>query len=159
MQTRFIALAALVTACAGTPKPVAGPTPHDHAVEALVGSWAGHARGTPFGDFPMAIAFDRDGAGVHGRLDNGQGMYLDFRFQREAGRWLLVEEGAIPGAGTQHSTLAPVAAAGAPRWADRADPSRLAVAFAVDADTLTMTTTLHGAPHAVFELRRVQSKL
>ena len=157
MQTSRLALV-LIAACAG-PRSPAPPSPHDRAVAGLVGSWAGHARGTPFGDFPMAIAFDRDGTGIHGRLDNGHGMYLDFRFQREGGRWLLVEEGAIPGAGAQHSTLAPVAAAGAPRWADRDDPSRLAVAFAVDADTLTMTTTLHGAPHAVFELRRVQSKL
>jgi hypothetical protein len=136
----------------------AAPSAHDRAIAELVGVWAGSAMRTPFGDFPFAIAFDREASGdVHGRLDDGRGMYLDFRFRRDGGRWMLVEEGAIPGAGTQGKTLAPAAGDAAARWTD-GEPAYLAVELVVDAEVLVMTTTLGGEPHAVLRMQRVRGE-
>src|SRR5262245_41177153 len=107
-----------VAACHQTPAVVAPPPatvpppppaadPHAATVDALVGVWAGKAIGTPYGDFPFALAFDRraDGA-VHGHIESRPGMYLDFTFRRAGGAWVLDEEGAIPNVGTQRHTLA-----------------------------------------------------
>ena len=101
-----ILFAILATACTSGPHhPVAAAPPprvvprdaHAVAVDDLVGVWRGTALGTPFGDFPFAITFDREPTGdVHGRLAGRPGMYLDFRFHRDRSRWVLIEEGAIP---------------------------------------------------------------
>src|SRR5262249_37019867 len=98
LTTLFATLS--IVACAGAPREAgrggpgpAAPAPaalHTAAVAELVGVWQGRALGTPFGDFPFAIAFDREAGGdVHGRLDGGPGMYLDFRFRRQLDRWML----------------------------------------------------------------------
>jgi hypothetical protein len=171
MHVNAILVSLLVAACSGgahhpitatpatTPSPTSAPAgdPHATAVDNLVGVWQGRAIGTPFGDFPFAIAFDREPTGdVHGRLEVGPDMYLDFRFHRDAGRWLLLESGALPDVGTQSGTLAPVA--GTPtRWTD-GDPAHLAVTLAVDAERLVWTTTIEGKPHAVFQLARARGE-
>src|SRR5262245_3271201 len=126
---------------AAAPAPAAAADAHATTVANLIGVWQGKALGTPFGDFPFAIAFDREPSGaVHGRLDGGPGMYLDFRFHRDGARWLLTEAGALPDVGTQTHTLSP--GAGNPtRWTT-ADPSVLVVELAIDGDALAMTTTL-----------------
>jgi hypothetical protein len=150
-------LLTLLPGCADTPaRPApAAADPHGRAVDGLVGVWAGNAVGTPMGDFPFAVAFDREADGdVRGRLDDGRGMYLDFRFHRDGARWLLMEEGQIPSIGKQARTLAPVEGGGAPRWLD--GEARVAVELAVDDATLVMTTTLGGERHAQFRLQRVR---
>jgi hypothetical protein len=163
-----ILFAILATACSSGPHhPVAAAPPprvvprdvHAVAVDDLVGVWRGTALGTPFGDFPFAITFDREPTGdVHGRLAGRPGMYLDFRFHRDRSRWVLIEEGAIPELGKQSGTLAPVPGATAPaRWTD-GDPAHLAVALAVTADALEWTTTIDGKPHAVFKMARARGE-
>lgn len=147
-----------LVACGSTPSapPASKPAPaapvaklHDATVDAVVGVWLGKAEDTPFGDFPMALAFQPDPDGsIHARLDDGKGMYIDFRFTRRDGAWYLHEEGAIPGAGKQSHTLAPVA--NAARWAN----DEVDIAFAVTPSTLVMTTSLGGKPHATFRLER-----
>jgi hypothetical protein len=133
--------------------PASPPAPHASAVDALVGVWLGTGD-TPMGDIPIALAFDRAGDGaVQARLDGPGGMYLAFRFHRDGGRWLLAEEGYIPGAGVQRHVLVP-AAPGA-RWVDQDDATVLAVTLDVDDRTLVFATELRGAPHAVFRLARV----
>jgi hypothetical protein len=160
--------AILATACSGgahppvaaaLPPPVVTRDVHAAAVDDLVGVWRGTAVGTPFGDFPFAITFDREPTGdVHGRLQARPGMYLDFRFHRDQSRWVLIEEGAIPDVGTQSGTLAPVPGTAAPaRWTD-GDPGHLAVALAVTADALEWTTTIDGKPHAVFKMARARGE-
>jgi len=164
-----ILFAMLATSCSGGAQhPVAAtpaasrpapppPDAHDTAVADLVGVWQGKALGTPFGDFPFAITFDREPTGdVHGRLQGKPGMYLDFRFHREPTRWVLIEEGAIPEIGKQNETLAPVP--GTPvLWTD-GNPAHLAVALAVTADALEWTTTIDGKPHAVFKMARARGE-
>jgi len=144
---KYLLVALLVACHPQAPQP---PDPHAQIVDGLVGTWAGEAKGTPFGDFNFKLAFARqpDGA-VHARLDGGGGMYLDFTFRRAAAGWMLVEEGAIPKLGTQSHTLAPVAGT---RWAD----GTLDVDLRVSPTTLAWTTLVRGKPHAVFELHRVQ---
>lgn len=144
MKSTLVLLAACHSA---TPTP---PDPHAQIVDHLVGTWAGQAKGTPFGDFTFRLAFARrsDGA-VHARLDGGGGMYLDFTFRHATAGWMLVEEGAIPSVGTQTHTLAP---AGDTHWTD----ATLDVDLRVTADTLAWTTLVRGKPHAVFALHRVQ---
>src|SRR5215510_9514635 len=94
-------IAAVLTACAGSPPPppaapVAIADPHADAVAGLVGAWQGKVLGTPLGDFPFAIAFAREASGdIHGRAENGPGMYLDFRFHQLGPTWTLTEEGAL----------------------------------------------------------------
>jgi hypothetical protein len=118
--------------------------PHLTIVDNLVGVWTGNAIGTPFGDFPFALAFDRKPPGVvHARLDGTPGMYLDFTFGDNA----LVEEGAIPNVGTQTHTLVAV---NGTHWAD----ASVDVDVALTGDTLVMTTLVHGKPHAVFRMQR-----
>jgi hypothetical protein len=154
MQRTTVFCVVFAAACAGSPRTrAAAPDPHAQAVSQLVGRWEGKALGTPFGDFPFAIAFDREpGGDVHGRLDGGGGMYLDFRFHREAGAWRLIQSGQIPGVGARTSTLLPV---GDTQWVVHA-PKNLAVDLDVDATTLVMTTTLDGKKHAVFQLARAK---
>src|SRR5262245_44368215 len=139
-----ILFAILATACSGgahhpvatAPPPPPPPPPvvtrdvHAAAVDDLVGVWRGNAHGTPFGDFPFAITFDREPTGdVHGRLQARPGLYLDFRFHRDQSRWVLIEEGAIPHVGPQSDTLAPVPGAAArARWT-HGPPSHRAVAL------------------------------
>jgi len=135
----FVAIAACHNAPATPP-----PDPHAVIVDNLVGVWTGNAIGTPFGDFPFALAFDRKPTGVvHARLDGTPGMYLDFTFDRGK----LVEEGAIPNVGTQTHTL--VATTGT-HWAD----ASVDVDVAVTGDALVMTTLIRGKPHAVFRMQR-----
>src|SRR5215212_3795067 len=163
--------AAAVNATPPAAAPASLANPHGRAVADLVGVWAGDAIGTPRGDFPFAIAFDREAGGdVHGRIDDGRGMYLDFRFHRDGARWLLVEEGEIPGAGRQARTLVPAAGGNAPRWiAERspgsgaqprgiAEPAHVTVELAIDAGALVMTTTVGGERHAVFRLQRARGE-
>ena len=147
---RFLLMTILI-ACHAPSQSSAPPPPADaHAttVASLVGTWQGMAEGTPYGSFPLRLAFDRrpDGS-VHTHLNGGPGMYLDFVFHQQAGRWLLTEEGAVPGVGTQRHTLAPVAAG---EWVD----GELRVALAMRDDTLVWTTVNQGKPHAVFRLRK-----
>src|SRR5689334_11372724 len=147
-----VVTAAVVTACAGTPAKTPAPTtpagpvavadPHATAVDGLVGAWQGQVLGTPLGDFPFAIAFEREASGdVHGRADNGGGMYLDFRFHKLGPTWTLTEEGALPDVGTQTHTLVP-----APngddgvRWVDRDDPTYVEIGVALVNDDLVLTT-------------------
>lgn len=123
--------------------------PHAAAVAELVGVWAGMANGTPFGDIPFALAFDREPDGsIHARTDDGKGTYLDFRFVERGGAWLLVEEGAIPKVGTQTHTLSPMP--NETRWTDR----DVDLVLAFHGDALVMTTAIHGQPHATFDLQR-----
>lgn len=164
-----IAFAILATACSdGAHHPVAAaPSPprvatrdvHATAVDDLVGVWRGTALGTPFGDFPFSIAFDREPTGdIHGRLEARPDMYLDFRFHRDQARWVLIEAGALPDLGKQTETLAPVSGTAATaRWSD-GDPAHLAVAIAVTADALEWTTTIDGKPHAVFKMARARGE-
>jgi hypothetical protein len=129
-----------------SPPPVADP--HAAAVDALVGVWFGKAVATPYGDMPFALAFDRqpDGA-VHAHTDDGKGLYLDFTFHHVDAGWVLDENGAAPGVGTQAHTLA---ATGATHWSDR----DVDVDVAVAGDALVMTTSVRGKPHGRFELTR-----
>jgi hypothetical protein len=132
-----------------TPAPKPAAAARTSVIDRLVGVWAGTAEGTPFGDIPFALAFDRDADGsIHARTDDGKGTYLDFRFIERDGKWLLVEEGAIPRLGTQTHTLAP--AEHEQRWSDK----DIDVVLAIANDRLVMTTTLRGAPHATFRLQR-----
>src|ERR1043165_3522854 len=94
-----ILFAVLATACssevqhpaAAPPPRVVTPDVHAAAVGDLVGVWRGTAHGTPFGDFPFAITFDREPTGdVHGHFQARPGMYLDFRFHRDQSRWVLI---------------------------------------------------------------------
>jgi hypothetical protein len=146
-MTRASLVFVVFAACHNTPAtPPATPAPDPHAaiVDSLVGVWTGNAIGTPFGDFPFALAFDRTPSGaVHGRLDGTPGMYLDFTFDRAK----LVEEGAIPSLGKQTHTLAATTGS---HWAD----STLDVDVAVTAESLVMTTLVRGKPHAVFRMQR-----
>jgi hypothetical protein len=142
---------ALLVACHSAPQLSSQALPQDpHAttIANLVGTWQGVAEGTPYGNFPLRLAFDRrrDGS-VHTHLNGGPGMYLDFVFHLQGGRWLLTEEGAVPGVGVQRHTLAPMTAGD---WVD----GELRVALAMTGDALVWTTTNHGKPHAVFRLRK-----
>lgn len=157
-MTRLAAPILLALSACAHPVPVAAPPapgPHAAVVADLVGAWAGEAD-TPFGPTPFAIEFVREPDGdVHGRAAQGPDMYLDFRFERDGARWLLREEGALPRVGVQTHVLAPVAAGGAgARWVT-ADPAYLAVTIGVDGDALSFVTTLRGADHAAFRLRRI----
>jgi hypothetical protein len=121
----------------------------------MVGVWLGTAVDSPMGDFPVAFAFDRDAAGdVHARLDDGRGMYLDFRFHRAGGAWQLIEEGSIPGVGVQRHTLVPDPTAGTARWVDQADPALLSITVGGTGDRVEWTTVLRGEPHVGFALER-----
>jgi hypothetical protein len=148
----LLALLASITACHETPVAAPSPAhvdPRVATVDALVGKWRGKAEGTPLGDFPIGLTFARDSdRSVHARLDDGHGMYLDFRFMPDG---KLFEEGAIPSVGKQAHTLVPVA--GATRWSD----SDVDLDVALTGDSLVMTTTLHGKPHAVFRMQRAGS--
>jgi hypothetical protein len=149
-----ILLLTVVAGCA-SPAPVApAPDPHAGVVESLVGAWAGEAD-TPIGDLPFAIEFVREADGsVHGRAEQGPGMYLDFHFRADGGRWVLHEAGELPGAGVQRHVLVPAGAdGGAARWTT-ADPSYLAVTIGVDGDAMSFVTTVRGEDHAAFRLRR-----
>jgi hypothetical protein len=169
MHLHAILLSILVAACAGSPPqrasaPIAPPAPaaakldaHAAAVAGLVGVWQGNAIGTPMGDFPFAIAFDRDPSGaVHGRLDGAPGMYLEFRFHLDQARWVLDETGAIPNVGTQSDSLAPVPGEAA-HWSD-GEPAHLAVVLSIANDQLEWTTTIDGKPHSVFKMSRVRGE-
>lgn len=150
---------AIATAACAEPAapPTAPPSAHQRAATDLVGRWRGQATETPFGPFPFEIEFAREADdAVHGRLDNGQGMYLDFRFHRDRTGWALTEEGAIPNVGVQKHTLIP--AGDGPdgvRWEVPGKPGYMDVALAVDARAFKMVTRLHGKVHAVFELQRL----
>lgn len=123
---------------------------HAAIVAELVGTWSGTAEGTPFGDFPIALAFERRGDGsVQARLDAGDGMYLQFAFRPHGRAWELAEDGALPGVGVQSHRLLPT---GEREWSDGA----LTVALALRDDALEWTTTLRGRPHAVFRLTRAR---
>ncbi len=165
MTGQLVSLSLLLSlsACAG-PAPARHadrqpPAPHARAVADLVGVWAGQATRTPFGAFPMALAFDRtaDGA-VHTRLVGAKGMYLDFRFHRDGQTWLLTEEGFLPGIGGQKHVLVPVPGGPGTRWVDRQDAAALAVDIDVDGRTLLFATRLRGEDHARFELARMEGK-
>jgi hypothetical protein len=139
---------AVAPPAAPPPPPPPAADPHAAVVDSLVGVWAGKAIGTPSGDMPFALAFERqpDGA-VHAHTEQSPGTYLDFTFRRMATSWVLVEAGAIPKAGSQTHTLA---ATSATHWTD----SDVDVELGVTGDALVMTTTVHGKPHARFELAR-----
>src|SRR5689334_2138268 len=102
MTKHIVILLVSLAACGSEPHPttttpVAAADPHADAVDHIVGAWQGQVLGTPMGDFPFAIAFDREPTGdIHGRADNGGGMYLDFRFHKVGPMWTLIEEGALP---------------------------------------------------------------
>jgi hypothetical protein len=159
MQTNMLLLSlalSFLPGCAGAPARPA-PASHERAVEALVGVWAGKAIGTPMGELPLAIAFDREAGGdVHGRVDDGRGRYLDFRFHRDGARWLLLEEGQLPGVGRQALTMVPVPAAAA-RWVDDG-AGAFAVELTVEAEAMVMTTTRRGERHAEFRLQRARGE-
>lgn len=127
---------------------------HGETVATLPGHWRGQAVGTPFGDFPFEIVFERQPDGdVHGRLaadDN----YLDFRFHKVGASWQLLEEGKL-GPVAQRHTLLPVAGDRA-QWADG---KVLVVDFTIDHEALVMTTHLRGKPHAEFRLARTAPAL
>lgn len=155
------------SACHETPAPAAptqtaaapAQSQHDAAVERMVGVWLGTAVDSPMGDFPVAFAFDRDPAGdIHARLDDGKGMYLDFRFHRAGGVWQLIEEGSIPGVGVQRHTLVPdPKTADAARWVDQADPALLSITIGTiggAGDRVEWATVLRGEPHVGFALER-----
>ena len=111
---------------------------------------------SPIGPFPFAIDFAREPAtgDVHGRAER-DGMFLDFRFHKAGPKWLLVEDGEIPGVGRQTHTLVPADPGPAgPRWVTADDPSYVDVAFDLRGDSLVLTAKIHGEPHAVFELLR-----
>jgi hypothetical protein len=139
--------------------PAPRPSPHEDAVAHLVGVWLGDTAHSPFGPFPLALAFDRgaDGA-VHSRLVGHGGMYVDFRFHRDGDTWLLTEEGYLPDLGTQTHTLVPVAGGPGARWVDRDDAGALQVDVVVDRQTVRMDTRLHGEDHARFVMRRVEGE-
>jgi len=157
MTKHFLIVFVSLAACGSEqhPAPVAAD-PHAAAVDDIVGAWQGQVIGTPLGDFPFAIAFDREASGdIHGRADNGGGMYLDFRFHKVGPMWTLTEEGALPDVGTQTHTLVPAAAgADGPRWVDRDDPGYVEIAVAVAGDDLVLTAKVHGEAHAVFRMHR-----
>ena len=156
MQRFTLATAFAVTCAAGfaflachSPRNARAPSvPGAATVAQITGVWAGRAEGTPFGDFPFALAFEREGDGsIHARTDDGKGMYLDFRFVERAGAWVLVEVGQIPQLGKQTHTLA---ATDATHWTDK----DVDVALSVTGDALVMTTAIHGKAHATFTLQR-----
>ncbi len=162
--TNSIVLLLLVTAACGAhrePPRATPPAPpqtrevvddHATAVDKLVGVWLGDGS-TPFGEIPIALEFSRqDDGAVQARLA-GPGMYIDFRFHRDGGRWLLTEEGKLPGAGVQTHVLIP-SGPGA-RWVDREDAKVLEVVVAVEDDAVVFATRLHGEDHATFRLKRV----
>jgi hypothetical protein len=148
-MTRSFLLMAVLGACySSSQHSTTRPDPQATTMASLVGTWQGMAEGTPYGSFRLRLAFDRRSDGsVHTHLNGGPGMYLDFVFHRQAGQWLLTEEGAVPGIGTQRHTLTP---AGDGIWVD----GELRVALAMQGDGLLWTTTNQGKPHAVFRLRK-----
>ena len=146
-----LVLIASCVACAATRETTREEPAHARVVENLVGSWVGTGD-TPFGEMPIALAFERDGADIHARMGEAD-MYLDFRFHREGDRWLLTEEGKFPGLGVQRHTLEP--AGGDARWATR-DGKLLVVTLELRDPALVFTTTLRGEPHATFRLTRAQ---
>lgn len=145
-------------AAAGAPMPGAG-SEIDRLISALEGGWAGADNDTPFGKMPFSALFEwqLDGS-LHSRSPLNSQTWIDLRFSRDdQGRWMLREEAAMEGLGTQRYELVPsghTTADGLHRWVWKSDPDFLAIDLGVEQETMRLDVTLRGEPHVAFRLDR-----
>jgi hypothetical protein len=126
-------------------------------VSQLEGVWAGSDNKTPLGPMPFGFSFERqvDGA-LHARTSNQSGFYVEVRLAKEAGRWLMTEEAAIPGRGKQTHTLA------AERltkdllvFRDVDKPDDLQVRIELPRGAMVFQVMWRGQEHVLFHLNRL----
>jgi hypothetical protein len=153
------ALAALGCNDRAPAQPNDPPADHDQIVSRLEGVWAGNDNKTPFGPMPFGFSFERqtDGA-LHARTSNPTGFYVDLRFAKDqTARWLLTEEAAIPGRGSQTHTLA--ADSLAPDllvFRDVDKPDDLQVRIQLAGTAMVFQVMWRGQEHVLFHLNRLE---
>ena len=108
---------------------------------------------TPFGAMPFAVLFERqDDGSLYSRSSLNSQTYIDLRFAKDKeGRWVLTEEAAMEGMGSQSYSLMPAGGNGSThRWTYEERPGFLTIDVGLEDETLLMAVTLRGEKHVRF---------
>lgn len=130
----------------------------DAFIASLEGGWASEDNLTPFGKMPFATLFERQEDGsLYSRSSLNSQTYIDLRFSKDdAGRWILTEETAMEGMGSQSYSLVPVDGDSAThRWTVEERPGFLTIDVGLEGETMLMEVALRGEEHVRFALDRL----
>jgi tetratricopeptide (TPR) repeat protein len=151
------ALALLVAPAATAFSLPAGVSVSDEQIARFEGTWLGHDNPSPFGpmSFAMDFRWEEDGS-LHSHSAMSRKTWVDLRFRKLDGGWVMEESASLANMGVQEYTLHPVRAAGDTlEWAYRENPWFLSVRTALDVDELYMLVLLRDEVHVEFRLPRV----